>query len=51
MNSFSNGDNLHSWTPDAKYLLEFKAVIERVQSGLETGILTKYKMLRTRQLE
>ena len=51
LNSFINGDNVDSWEPDYKYIEELRQSLERVQSDLDTGILTKYRVLRQQQLE
>ena len=51
LNSFVNEDAAKSFRPDTKYLLEFKETMERVRNDLEEGILKKYTVLRTRQLE
>ena len=51
LNSMVNGDSIKNYNPDTKYYLEFKDTMERVQNDLNEGILLKYKMLRTKQLE
>ena len=51
LNSFINDEGAASWEPDTKYALEFKDAIDRVRNDLEEGILTKFRALRTRQLE
>ena len=51
LNSFSNGDNLKEWKPDVKYTLEAAKTLKRTQADLHEGILAKYQVLRTKQLE
>ena len=51
LNSFSNGENAAHWKPDQKYDMEKEDTIARVGDDLESGILTKFRVLRTRQLE
>ena len=51
LNSMVNDDSQATWVPDHKYALEFKDAIDRVRNDLEQGILTKFRVLRTRQLE
>ena len=46
LNSMINGDNDNSWSPDYKFEMEVEDAFDRVQADLETGILTKYKVLR-----
>ena len=51
LNNFVNDKATSSWMPDQKYALELANTSARVQNDLETGILTKFRVLRTRQLE
>ena len=51
LNSLINEDGEAIYQPDLKYVLEFKDASDRVRNDLETGILTKFRVLRTRQLE
>ena len=51
MNSLINGDNDNNWTPDDKFEMEVADAFDRVQADLETGILTKFKVLRERQID
>ena len=51
LNSLMNQEGAASWEPDTKYVLEFQSATQRVRNDLEEGILTKFKVLRTRQLE
>ena len=51
LNSFSNGDFLDQWKPDSKYEMEKNDAIDRVEHDIESGILTKFRVLRTKQLE
>ena len=51
LNSTVNQENLDSWEPDHKYALEFRDATHRVRNDIHEGILTKFRVLRTRQLE
>ena len=42
---------MDNWKPDQKYLIEAQSAMKRTQANLETGILTKYRVLRTQQIE
>ena len=39
------------YKPDQKYALECEATVDRVRNDLEEGILTKFRTLRTKQIE
>ena len=49
LNNMVNGKA--AYRPDQRYALEVKEAAARVQNDLETGILTKFRVLRTKQLE
>mmetsp|Transcript_25690 Transcript_25690/g.39499 ORF Transcript_25690/g.39499 Transcript_25690/m.39499 type:complete len:99 (-) Transcript_25690:264-560(-) len=49
LNALSN--DASAWKPDVKFENEASSLSQRVQYDLESGILSKYKMLRTRQIE
>ncbi len=49
LNALSN--DAAAWKPDTKFEQEAASLSQRVQYELESGILTKYRVLRTRQLE
>ena len=51
LNSFINGDAADEWKPDARYALEFNQTVERVHNDLNQGILTKFAVLRSRQVD
>ena len=49
LNNFVNGKG--AYAPDSKYHAEVSEAAARVQNDLESGILTKFRVQRTRQLE
>ena len=51
LNSMINGDAAKIYSPDLKYSLEFKDTMDRAKNDLNEGILLKFRMLRTKQLE
>jgi len=46
-----NGEGVQDWEPDSGYVYEVNGAMERVKTDLQEGILTKYRVLRSRQLE
>ena len=46
-----NDDGQAQWAPDKKYLMETSEVLDRAKMELNDGILQKFHVLRTRQLE
>ena len=51
LNSFVSDDGQTTWQPDKKYSLEVIDALLRAKMDLNDGILTKYSMLRMRQVE
>ena len=49
LNSFNETEA--NWRVDQKYLVEVSETLKRAQVDISDGILTKFAMMRTRQLE